>query len=103
MKKRDKIRLSVLIFAAIVYLMLGRRASYAALSVEPENVELVVDAGKISTGIYNVVNEGNEAVHVTVQPESWPRSNATSGVIPVDKWLTVPPWNLIWPPRNVRK
>lgn len=91
MKKRDKARLLVLAVASIVCMMLGCKTAYAALAVEPENVELVVSAGKILTGIYNVSNEGNGAVHVTVQLESWPRSSAASGVISVEKWLTVTP------------
>ena len=88
---KNIVRISALIVIVIACLFLSYGACYAALGVEPENIELVVSPDIAMKGVYNVINEGSEAVHVKVQPENWPRSSAGDNVISVDKWLTITP------------
>ena len=91
MRIKNIVRIPTFILMALVCLFLSYGACYAALGVEPENVELVVSPDSATKGVYNVVNEGNEAVHVKVQPENWPRLSTGDSVIPVEKWLTLTP------------
>ncbi|MFA5255760.1 MAG: hypothetical protein WC419_03585 [Candidatus Omnitrophota bacterium] len=84
-------RISAIAILVIACLLSSHSSCYAALGVEPESIELVASPDTVTNGVYNVVNESDESVRVTVQPEDWPRSTTQKEGMSVDKWLTVTP------------
>lgn len=82
---------SLMAIFVIACLLSCHGSCYAALGVEPESTELVANPDTETSGAYNVVNEGDESVHVIVQPEEWPRLAIPKSDLSVDKWLTVTP------------
>ena len=91
MSRANVARIPVIALLAIVALSSGYGLSYAALGVEPESIELVANSDTTTNGIYNVSNEGDEAVRVSVQPEVWPRSATSKIDLSTDRWLTITP------------
>ncbi|MDD3905133.1 MAG: hypothetical protein PHS46_01210 [Candidatus Omnitrophica bacterium] len=74
--------LGVLFFASL---------AYAGIVVQPDSTEVMVKADEAATGILQVVNSGQEAVHVKVQPEDWLKQRTGASSVPVEAWLTVEP------------
>jgi len=103
MHARYALKISAFIVAIAASLFLDRSACYAALGVEPESIELVASPDTVTTGVYNVVNEGSEAVLVSVQPEEWPRNATAKSASPVEKWLTVTPMKFELAPQESKE
>ncbi len=103
MRARDILKISFFILIIAVSLFLNHSACYAALGVEPESIELVASPDTVTNGVYNVVNEGSEAVRVLVQPEEWPRDATVKSDFHVEKWLTVTPMEFELAPKEQKQ
>ena len=73
------------------FICFGSAALYAGIVVQPDSTELIVTAGKDTAGVFQVHNDGNDAVHVKVELEDWPKNNAPEYPVLVNKWLSVTP------------
>ncbi|MDP3790725.1 MAG: hypothetical protein Q8R38_01625 [Candidatus Omnitrophota bacterium] len=96
-------RILAIMLLTMSCLFLSHSSCYAALVVDPESIELVASPDTATNGVYNVINEGGESVHVLVQPEEWPRSATPKNDISVDKWLTVTPMEFDIVPQERKK
>lgn len=61
---------------------------YAGISVKPTVTEIRLSPGKRKVGTFTVANDGDNSLHIKVEPEDWMKKEETVGV---SSWLRVKP------------
>ena len=99
---RIKIKLFPIIFI-IGNLLCSTRLLEAGIGVKPTTVEMVVSPGRVTKGVYAIVNEGSETTHVNVDIEDWLKVKTGLSTIPIEKWLTITPMEFDIEPQEVKE
>ena len=87
----------------LCYLAINIAKAYAGIGVSPQVIEFVIDPDKTGVGEYEISNDGEEAIHVKVDPQDWFKKRLGLDTIPVEEWLTLTPMEFNVAPKSTEK
>lgn len=85
------------------YLAINMAKAYAGIGVSPQVIEFVIAPDKVGVGEYEVSNDGEEPIHVKVDPQDWLKKRLGLDTIPVEEWLTLTPMEFDVAPKSTEK
>lgn len=98
-----KIREIAILVFIIGWVLFGAVPLRAGIGVKPTVTEVVVSLDSVTKGVFTVVNDGDEPIHVKVEPEDWLKKRTGISDIPIEDWLTITPMEFDVEPRGMKE
>lgn len=83
--------------------LFGAGALQAGIGARPTITEIAVSPNSVTKGVYTVVNDGAEIIHVKVEPEDWLKRRTGASGIPIEDWLTITPMEFDIEPQGIKE